>query len=71
MAHIANKIDAKDKKLSEILSGQRYKIDVFQREYRWQRVHIEALISDLSLSFLIISEFSPSGSISILFAAIT
>ena len=52
MAHIANKIDAKDKKLSEILSGQRYKIDVFQREYRWQRVHIEALISDLSLSFL-------------------
>lgn len=52
MAHIANKIDAKDKKLSEILSGQRYKIDVFQREYRWQRVHIEALVSDLSLSFL-------------------
>jgi len=52
MAHIANKIDAKDKKLSEILSGQRYKIDVFQREYRWQRVQIEALISDLSLSFL-------------------
>ena len=52
MAHIANKIDAKDKKLSEILSGQRYKIDVFQREYRWQRVQIEALISDLSLGFL-------------------
>ena len=52
MAHIANKIDAKDKKLSELLSGQRYKIDVFQREYRWQRTKIEALISDLSLGFL-------------------
>lgn len=52
MAHIANKIDAKDKKLAEVLSGQRYKIDVFQREYRWQRTQIEALISDLSLGFL-------------------
>lgn len=52
MAHIANKIDAKDKKLSEILSGERYRVDAFQREYRWQRKHIEALISDLSISFL-------------------
>lgn len=52
MAHIANKIDAKDKKLSEILYGQRYRVDSFQREYRWQRKHIEALISDLSISFL-------------------
>lgn len=52
MGHIANKIDAKDKKLSEVLTGQRYKIDSFQREYRWKREHIEALISDLSISFL-------------------
>lgn len=52
MGNIANKIDAKDKKLSEILSGQRYRVDSFQREYRWQRRHIEALISDLSISFL-------------------
>ena len=51
MAHIANKIDAKDKKLSEVLSGQRYRIDSFQREYRWQRKQIEALISDLVTSF--------------------
>ena len=51
MGHIANKIDAKDKKLAEVLNGQRYKIDVFQREYRWQRPQIEALISDLSSSF--------------------
>lgn len=52
MGHIANKIDAKDKKLSEVLNGQRYRIDSFQREYRWQRLHIESLISDLSQSFL-------------------
>lgn len=52
MGHIANKIDAEDKKLSEVLSGKRYRIDAFQREYRWQRKQIEALISDLSLSFL-------------------
>ena len=50
--HIANKIDAKDKKLSEILSGQRYKIDVFQREYRWHYRNIDSLISDLTSSFL-------------------
>lgn len=52
MGNIANKIDATDKKLSEILSGERYRVDSFQREYRWQRKHIEALISDLSISFL-------------------
>ncbi len=51
MAHIANKIDAKDKKLSEVLTGQRYRIDSFQREYRWQRKQIESLVSDLAISF--------------------
>lgn len=51
MGHIANKIDAKDVKLLNIFYGNRYKIDVFQREYRWQREQIEALISDLSSSF--------------------
>lgn len=52
MGHIANKIDAKDRKLSEVLINNRYRIDPFQREYRWQRKQIEALISDLSISFL-------------------
>lgn len=51
MGHIANKIDAKDKKISEVLNGQRYRIDSFQREYRWQRKQIETLISDLAISF--------------------
>lgn len=52
MAHIANKIDAKDKNLAEVLRGQRYTIESFQREYRWKTENIEALISDLSSSFL-------------------
>ena len=52
MGHIANKIDAKDIKLQNVFYGNRYKIDVFQREYRWQREQIEALISDLCSNFL-------------------
>ena len=61
MGHIANKIDAKDKKLSEVLNGQRYRIDAFQREYRWQRKHIEALVSDLTISFM--NNYSDSDTI--------
>jgi len=44
-------IEAKDKNLADILSNNRYRIDSFQREYRWQRKHIEALISDLCICF--------------------
>ena len=50
--HIANKIEATDKSLEKVFLQERYKIDVFQREYRWGRKQIEALISDLSISFL-------------------
>lgn len=44
-------IEAKDKNLADVLTNNRYKIDSFQREYRWQRKHIEALISDLCICF--------------------
>jgi uncharacterized protein with ParB-like and HNH nuclease domain len=44
-------IEAKDKNLSAVLTNNRYKIDSFQREFRWQRKHIEALISDLCICF--------------------
>jgi uncharacterized protein with ParB-like and HNH nuclease domain len=44
-------IEAKDKNLADVFSNNRYKIDSFQREYRWQRKHIEALISDLCICF--------------------
>ena len=46
-----NKIEAKDKSLAEMLFNKRYRIDVFQREYRWKWQHIEALISDVTGCF--------------------
>lgn len=44
-------LEAKDRSLSQILVDNRFRIDSFQREYRWQRKHIEALISDLATNF--------------------
>ncbi|MBB4805833.1 uncharacterized protein with ParB-like and HNH nuclease domain [Chryseobacterium defluvii] len=44
-------LEAKDQKLADILFNNRFRIDSFQREYRWQRKHIEALISDLATNF--------------------
>lgn len=51
MSHIANKIIAKDIALSDAFTNSRYRIDAFQRDYRWQHKQIDALISDLSTSF--------------------
>ena len=48
---VKNKIDADDKTLREILDKQKYTIDYFQREYRWERKHIEQLLVDLETSF--------------------
>ena len=50
-ALVSNKIDADDKTLKEILDTQKYSIDYFQREFRWERKHIEQLITDLEASF--------------------
>ena len=52
MGHIANKVDAKDKKLIEMFLERRYKVDSFQREYEWRRKQVETMISDLATSFL-------------------
>ncbi|MFW6149638.1 MAG: DUF262 domain-containing protein [Atribacterota bacterium] len=49
--NVSQKIDADDKNLREILDTQKYTIDYFQREYRWERKHIEQLITDLEASF--------------------
>ena len=51
MAHIANKIHAEDTSLNSLFTHNRYKIEAFQREFRWEKKHIEALISDLSTNF--------------------
>jgi len=44
-------IDANDKSVRQILDTKKYSIDVFQREYRWQRKHMEQLIVDLTTKF--------------------
>lgn len=44
------KIEGKGKTLKEVLS-QKYVIDYFQREYKWERKHIEQLLYDLDFAF--------------------
>ncbi len=51
MNEIINKIDASDQTLRQLLEKQKYTIDYFQREYRWEKQHIEQLISDLTENF--------------------
>lgn len=53
MSNIANNIVALGKNLSQVFSDNRYRIDVFQRDYRWQYQHVDALISDLVSNFLL------------------
>lgn len=47
-----NKIDANDRTVRQVLDKVKYIIDFFQREYRWERKHIEQLIDDLTTKFL-------------------
>jgi uncharacterized protein with ParB-like and HNH nuclease domain len=51
MDNAANNIDAKSKSLKEILFERHYKVGYFQREYKWQRNHVEDLLIDLERSF--------------------
>ena len=52
MGKLANKIEAHDRTVFQILNEKKYTIDYFQREYSWERKHIEQLITDLTLAFL-------------------
>lgn len=47
-----NEIHADDKTVRQVLDKVKYIVDFFQREYRWQRKHIEQLIDDLSTKFI-------------------
>ncbi|NML13860.1 DUF262 domain-containing protein [Azohydromonas caseinilytica] len=44
-------IDGEARTVSEILKGKRYKIDYYQREYRWQHKQAKELIDDLTSQF--------------------
>lgn len=50
--HVANSIDAKSKKLMELLFRRKYQVKYFQREYKWQKNNIEDLLVDLERSFM-------------------
>ncbi|MEI8309336.1 MAG: DUF262 domain-containing protein [Verrucomicrobiota bacterium] len=52
MSKLTNKIEAHDRRVAEVLENKKYTVDYFQREYNWQRRHIEQLIADLTGAFL-------------------
>jgi uncharacterized protein with ParB-like and HNH nuclease domain len=47
-----NKIDARSKTIRELLEKTKYSIDFYQREYKWKKEHITALLDDLETKFL-------------------
>lgn len=49
---IKNKIEATDISINKLLKDQKFTIDYFQREYRWQEKHIKLLVEDLTNTFL-------------------
>jgi uncharacterized protein with ParB-like and HNH nuclease domain len=46
-----NKIEGKGKTVREVLSGVKYSIDYYQREYRWESKQMAELIRDLASQF--------------------
>ena len=51
MSTLANDIRADKRDLKSLLSNK-FEIDYFQREYKWERKHVEQLIVDLESSFI-------------------
>lgn len=49
---LKNKIEATDTSINMLLKDQKFYIDYFQREYRWEEKHIKTLIEDLTNTFL-------------------
>lgn len=46
------KIEGSPKNLKQLLQNTKYSIHYYQREYMWQRKHIEELVADLTSEFL-------------------
>lgn len=57
MSKLENKIEARHRNLYDVLNGQKYTVDYFQREYSWGEKHIEELVTDLTTAFL--NEYTP------------
>ena len=52
MTRLENKIEANDRTVYQVLNNNKYTVDYFQREFSWQKKHIEQLITDLTSSFM-------------------
>ena len=46
------KIDGKEKSLRDLLQSKKYTLHYYQREYRWQRKHVQEMLEDLTTEFL-------------------
>lgn len=46
------KINGKEKSLSELLQSKKYTLHYYQREYRWQRKHVQEMLDDLTAEFM-------------------
>ena len=46
------RIEGHARTIRDVLSGKRYSIDYYQREYRWHRKQVAELLEDLSEQFL-------------------
>lgn len=47
-----NKIDGRSKTVRELLSGVKYSLDYYQREYKWEQKQVAELLQDLEAKFL-------------------
>lgn len=52
MSKLTNKIEAHDRTVWQVLAEKKYTVDYFQREYNWQKKHIEQLVVHLTGAFL-------------------
>jgi len=48
----SREIDGKGRSVRQLLDGQKYSIDYYQREYKWQTKHVSELMEDLAAKFL-------------------
>ena len=48
----SREIDGKGRTVRELLTGRKYSIDYYQREYKWQKKQVKELLEDLAAKFL-------------------
>lgn len=46
------KIDGKAKSINEVLAGNKFTVDYYQREYQWQKKQVAEFVADLAEKFL-------------------